>query len=158
MHNIRTATEDDIEAILDLYADTGLDDGQRLDDDKARELLACISSYPNYRLFVLEGAEESVLATYALLIMDNIAHIGRTLAIVEQVAVGKAHQRKGLAAEMMKHAIDEARRFGCYKLALSSNVRFEAAHSFYEKIGFVRHGYSFHVNLEPNLKPEVFDV
>ena len=42
-----------------------------------------------------------------------------------------------------------SRAAGCYKLALSSNIRFERAHAFYDKLGFQRHGYSFVVELEP---------
>ena len=32
---------------------------------------------------------------------------------------------------------------GCYKMALSSNLKREAAHRFYDSLGFGRHGYSF---------------
>ena len=35
------------------------------------------------------------------------------------------------------------REQGCYKLALSSGMPREAAHRFYESLGFRRHGYSF---------------
>jgi predicted GNAT family acetyltransferase len=35
------------------------------------------------------------------------------------------------------------REAGCYKMALSSNVKRAAAHAFYESLGFERHGYSF---------------
>jgi GNAT superfamily N-acetyltransferase len=49
---------------------------------------------------------------------------------------------------MMNHAISEARFKGCYKVALSSNLKRERAHAFYESIGFERHGYSFLLRLE----------
>jgi len=35
---------------------------------------------------------------------------------------------------MMEHAIAECRKAGCYKLALSSNVKREGAHRFYESL------------------------
>jgi GNAT superfamily N-acetyltransferase len=44
---------------------------------------------------------------------------------------------------MMAHAIEQCRKAGCYKLALSSNLKREDAHRFYESLGFERHGYSF---------------
>ena len=140
---IRTATEADLSAVLDLYADTGLDDGVRLPLEKARELFARFARYPDYRLFVAEDATGAVCASYALLIMDNIAHIGAPLAIVEQVAVAGSHRGQGLGTLMMHHAMALSRAAGCYKLALSSNIKFEQAHAFYEKLGFQRHGYSF---------------
>jgi GNAT superfamily N-acetyltransferase len=46
---------------------------------------------------------------------------------------------------MMRFAMDRCAEAGCYKLALSSNVRREDAHRFYERLGFVQHGLSFSV-------------
>lgn len=143
---IRSATGPDLPALLDLYAQTGLDDGIRLEEARARDLLATLARYPDYKIYLVsEGA--TLLASYALLIMENIAHNGAPLAIVEQVAVRPDAQRKGLGKLMMHHAMDLSRARGCYKLALSSNIRFEPAHAFYDKLGFQRHGYSFWVDL-----------
>ena len=50
---------------------------------------------------------------------------------------------QGVGKAMMEHAREQCRLAGCYKLALSSNLRREAAHRFYEALGFERHGYSF---------------
>ena len=36
----------------------------------------------------------------------------------------------------MEYAIDEAKRAGCYKLALTSHRSRTAAHRFYESLGF----------------------
>lgn len=54
---------------------------------------------------------------------------------------------RGLGTQLMHHAMEEARTQGCYKLALSSNVKREKAHDFYDNLGFTRHGYSFVVDL-----------
>jgi GNAT superfamily N-acetyltransferase len=88
--------------------------------------------------------------------MEGMAHSGAPLAIVEHVAVAASEQGKGIGALMMRHAMDAAVARGCYKLALSSNVRREKAHAFYDKLGFTRHGYSFVVDLIPGRQPEVF--
>ena len=153
---IRPATQDDIPAILELYAETGLDDGIRLNPAQARDMLRRMAAYPYYRIFVVTTAEAQITASYALLIMDNIAHAGAPLSIVEHVAVSVSHQGKGLGTFMMQHAMAESRAHGCYKLALSSNVRRDRAHEFYDKLGFVRHGYSFIVNLGSIVPPETF--
>lgn len=154
---IREATEADLPAILDLYADAGFDYGVRLELAKACEIFQRFASYPNYRLFVAALPDGKIAGTYALLFMDNIAHIGKPLAIVEQVAVANASRGTGIGTTMMQHAMDEARSHGCYKMALSSNVKFEAAHAFYEGLGFTRHGYSFVVHLEPNAGLDVIE-
>jgi GNAT superfamily N-acetyltransferase len=49
---------------------------------------------------------------------------------------------------MMDEAAAIARGKGCYKLILSSNLKREAAHAFYESLGFERHGYSFRIGPE----------
>ena len=153
---IRAATEDDVPEILDLYAQTGLDDGVPLSPAIARDLFRRMAAYPYYRLFVVTNSDAQITASYALLIMDNIAHAGAPLSIVEHVAVSASQQGQGLGRLMMHHAMAESRAQGCYKLALSSNVRRERAHEFYDKLGFIRHGYSFVVDLGSNTPPDVF--
>ncbi len=156
-YSVRPATEADLPAVLTLYAETGLDDGVRLDLPLARERFVRFASYPFYRLYVVTSATEGIVGTYVLLVMDNIAHLGAPLAVVEQVAVANACQGQGLGTLMMEHAMAHARQHGCYKLALSSNVKRERAHDFYDKLGFTRHGYSFHIDLSPRTLLETFD-
>jgi ribosomal protein S18 acetylase RimI-like enzyme len=67
---------------------------------------------------------------------------------VEDVAVLPRYQGRGIGRAMMRHAMSECRAAGCYKLTLSSNLKREAAHRFYDGLGFERHGYSFRVELE----------
>ena len=48
---------------------------------------------------------------------------------------------------MMAAALAICREAGCYKASLSSNLKSGGAHSFYEKLGFEKHGFSFLVRL-----------
>ena len=88
---IRPAVVGDLPAILDLYAQTGLDDGVRLPLATARDVFRAMAAYPYYQLFVATSADEQISATYCLLIMDNIAHGAAPLSIVEHVAVSPSH-------------------------------------------------------------------
>jgi GNAT superfamily N-acetyltransferase len=54
-------------------------------------------------------------------------------------------QSMGIGRRMMAFARERCAENGCYKLALSSNLKRERAHEFYESIGFEKHGYSFRV-------------
>lgn len=157
MCTIREASKADLAAVLDLYAEAGFDYGVRLDDEKALEIFQRFAAYPSYRLFVAAEPDGKISGTYALLFMDNIAHVGKPLAIIEQVAVAKSSRGSGIGKMLMQHAFGESRAYGCYKMALSSNVKLDAAHAFYEGLGFTRHGYSFVVNLDPNAGLDVFD-
>jgi len=144
---VRQAVETDLPAILGLYAQPEIDDGSVLSVEDAEQIYRSFAAYPDYRLFVaIDGAR--VVGSYALLIMDNIGHLGARSAIIEAVVVDPAVQGAGLGKAMMRHALAEARDKGCYKAALSTNARRERAHAFYESLGFRRHGYSFLVDLE----------
>ena len=145
--SIRQANEDDLPSVLALYAQPDIDDGDMLDIASARTILRRFAEYPDYRLFVAEQ-DGIIVGSYALLVMHNLGHLGARSAVVEDVVVGPAQQGKGLGKEMMRHALAEARERGCYKLALSSNMKRDRAHAFYEALGFRRHGYSFLVELE----------
>lgn len=143
---IREAAGTDIAAILKIYIDAGVDDGNMFTEEEAQGQLALFQSYPSYRIFVAV-IEEKIVGTYELLIMDNLAKRGRHSGVVEDVAVDPAFQGRGIGRAMMQHAHEECRKAGCYKLVLSSNLKREDAHRFYDSLGFERHGYSFRVEL-----------
>jgi len=142
---IREATEADLPGVLALYGQSGLDNDAVLTLAQAREVFQQFARYPSYRLFVAcePAFPDSVIATYALLVMHNLAHCGAPSAIVEDVVVHPQRQGRGIGRQLMAHAIEQARAAGCYKLALSSNAKRQAAHAFYESLGFQRHGLSF---------------
>lgn len=151
---IRQAQASDLSAMLALYAQPGMDDGRVLSLAQASEVFAQFSRYPSYRLFVACEASDSqasdspagteqVVGSYALLVMHNLAHQGTPSAVVEDVVVSESQQGQGIGRQMMLHAQGMARQAGCYKLVLSSNQKRQAAHAFYESLGFERHGFSF---------------
>ncbi len=144
--SIRKANIDDLTAILELYAQPGMDDGKVLGLNEAERIFQRMSLYPDYCLYVAcEG--EHIIGSFALLIMDNLAHLGSASAIVEDVVIAPKDQKKGVGRKMMEFAMHQARKAGCYKLVLSSNKKRRNAHSFYERLGFEQHGYSFLVEI-----------
>ena len=144
---IRQAREADLPTILQLYAQPDIDDGAVLSIEEAERIFRRFADYPDYRLFVAVHQGE-IVGSYALLIMDNLGHLGARSGLVEDVVVDPDFQGSGIGRAMMNHAVSEARFKGCYKVALSSNLKRERAHAFYESIGFERHGYSFLLRLE----------
>jgi GNAT superfamily N-acetyltransferase len=141
---IRAAGEADLGGVLRLYAQPGLDDGEVLSEDEARAHFRRFQRYPDYRLYVALRAGE-IVGTFALLVMDNLAHRGAPSGVVEDVVVRADLQGQGIGRQMMAFARERCREAGCYKMALSSNLKRTAAHAFYDALGFERHGYSFRV-------------
>ncbi len=143
---LRSAVESDLPVLLDLLAVLDADGQPPMTRDQARRVFARIASYPDYVIWLAEEDGQGV-ATYSLLIMDNLGHRGAPAGVIENVAVAAGCQGRGIGRAMMRHAMEQARARGCYKLVLSSNVARGDAHRFYDSLGFTRHGYSFRVAL-----------
>ena len=139
---IRDAAESDLSAVLRILAESGIDGGESFTLEEAREHFARIRERPGFRVLVAE-VDGEVAGTYVLQIMEKLGKRGTPAGVVEDVAVAPGHQGQGIGRAMMEHAREACRNAGCYKLALSSNVKREGAHQFYESLGFERHGFSF---------------
>ena len=143
---IRDAEDDDLPGVLKVLAESGIDGGQSFTLEEARKHYARIRRLPNWRLLVavIDG---EIAGSYTLLIMDKLGKRGTPAGVVEDVAVLPSRQGQGIGRAMMEHARAECRRAGCYKLALSSNLKRTDAHRFYDSLGFQRHGFSFLTDL-----------
>lgn len=148
----REALEQDLPEVLRLYAQPDLDNGQVLDLSAAESLFQRLARYPDYKIYVA-CREERIVGTFALLIMDNLAHMGAPSAVIEDVAVDPEWQGRGVGRQMMWFVLDLCREKGCYKAMLSSNLKRERAHAFYESLGFKRHGYSYRISPQPGTPP-----
>lgn len=142
----RAASKADLPEILRLYAQPDLDDGKVLSLSEAERIFERMTRYPDYTIYVA-ACDGQVVGTFALLIMDNLGHMGTPSAVIDDVAVDPDWQGRGVGKRMIHYALEVAHKKGCYKAALSSNLKRERAHAFYESLGFERHGYSFRVSI-----------
>jgi len=140
------ATESNIPDIISLYAQPEMDNGNVLSINEAEKIFHKMKTYPSYNIFIATF-EDKVVGTFALLIMDNLAHMGAPSAIIEDVAVDPQYQGKGVGKMMMTFAIQQCKEARCYKLALSSNINRHKTHKFYELLGFKQHGISFAIDI-----------
>ncbi len=143
---IREAVDEDVEDLLRLYIDLELQEYKRMSKDMAKKMLAKIRTYPEYKVFVAIYNGEAI-GTFSLLILDGIPHNGEPSGLVEYVVTKKEYQGKGIGKAMMQYAMDYCRQRRCFKLVLSSNIKREAAHRFYESLGFEKAGYSFAIKI-----------
>jgi GNAT superfamily N-acetyltransferase len=141
---IREALPADLPVLLGLYAHIASGTDKELGMEQAHRLFERIRSHRNHHLYVATRGG-TVVGTFALLIMDNLAHQGAPSGVVEDVVVHQDWRGKGIGRLMMKYALARCTDAGCYKMTLSSNLNREAAHRFYESLGFETHGYSFTV-------------
>lgn len=144
--HIRQAVEEDLSGILSIYDQPSMDNGYILPIEKAKIIFGRMLHYPDYKVYVAETDGEMV-GTFALVIMDNLGHLGQPSGVIEDVVVLESRQGQGIGKYMMNHAVGLCKDKGCYKVTLSSNLKREAAHRFYESLGFRKHGYSFLMEL-----------
>jgi GNAT superfamily N-acetyltransferase len=143
---IREAKKQDLQLVISLYSQPDMDNGQIISLAKAERIFQMIKNYPFFKIYVAV-LNEAIVGTFELVIMDNLAHQGTPSGIIEDVVVAKQYQRKGIGKAMMQHAMRVCKEMGCYKVSLSSNLKRELAHRFYESLGFKIHGYSFYIEL-----------
>jgi ribosomal protein S18 acetylase RimI-like enzyme len=141
---VREASRADLPDILRLLAQPAMDDDHVLSLAEAERLFDRMADYPDYRIHVaIRG--EGIVGSFALLIMDKLGHQGAPSGVIEDVVVDPRCQGQGIGKAMMREALRLCGEKGCDKVALSSNLKRERAHAFYESLGFERHGYSFKI-------------
>lgn len=144
---IREAREEDAEQLSLLLRE--IDGEEFLSPEEIKEKQKVMQNYSFCKVLVAveEGRDDAIIGTFTLYILDNLVHRGTPFAVVESVITHPDHRRKGVGRSMILKAMEIAAERGCYKLVLSSDIKREGAHTFYDRLGFVRHGVSFRVNL-----------
>lgn len=129
---VEPAREDDLAAVLSLYAQLFTRDPDPVD---AEAIWGQIMSSPQTTLYVARK-DEAAIGTCTLTIVPNLGRSGRPYAFLENVVVDAASRGTGVGRAMIKAVIAKALEAGCYKVSLSTG-RPETV-GFYESCGFVR--------------------
>ncbi|MGH7779607.1 MAG: GNAT family N-acetyltransferase [Candidatus Binataceae bacterium] len=151
---VRIARERDIAAIVALYRELHPDNFAELEVAPARmrAMFRRLARDRNHRILVAESARR-IVGTVHLIVVPHLGHGLKPFAIVENVVVAADARSLGVGEAMMEAATALAVRLGCYKLALTTNVRRMRAHRFYERLGWRRthYGYSLAFVTPPSL-------
>jgi L-amino acid N-acyltransferase YncA len=78
---IRQAVNEDLSQVLEIYHNLSEDPEVKISVDDAETKFEEFKEYPDYKLYVAER-KNKIIGTFALLIMDNLAHRGEPSAIV----------------------------------------------------------------------------
>ncbi|WP_410582425.1 GNAT family N-acetyltransferase [Amycolatopsis sp. lyj-108] len=134
---IRQARREDVAAIVGMLADDQIGSTRDSADDLTPYLKAFeeIDADPAQLLIVADDGGEAV-GTLQLSIIPGLARKGALRGQIEAVRVRASHRGSGLGGDLMRWAIDESRRRGCALVQLTSDVKREDAHRFYERLGF----------------------
>jgi GNAT superfamily N-acetyltransferase len=149
---IRPANRGDLPAILQLFADDELlgsaQRGAELVTESHHAAFDTIDADPNNQVYVAE-LEGAVVGTFQLTFIRQLSYGGCLVAQVESVYVHSGARSRGVGEQMMSFARAEAERRGALRLQLTSNLRRERAHRFYERLGFRATHKGMKLYLEP---------
>jgi len=96
------------------------------------------------KIFIEEGGQE-IARAYIYIIFNGLHD--EPYALLEDVFVNEKYRGQGHGKEIIKAAIEEAKKQGCYKLIGTSRYEREKVHNLYSGLGFEDYGKEFRINL-----------
>jgi GNAT superfamily N-acetyltransferase len=135
---LREAVPADLPAVVALLAADQLGVHREAVDDPEpyRAAFDAIAADPAH-LLVVAVDDGRVIGTMQLSFIPGLARRGAWRAQIEGVRVHADVRSRGIGAQMMQWAVDEARRRGCALVQLTTDKQRADAHRFYERLGFV---------------------
>ena len=136
---IRTIEENDYTYIADIIRnDLGYENSS---DEKVKARLNEIRKHKDYSTFV--AVYEDKVVGFIGLIQGNAYEFDGEYIRVAALAVKKEYQDKGIGSRLLEEAEEYARRVKASTIVVNSGLQREMAHTFYERRGYVKKGYSF---------------
>lgn len=135
---VRHIRKNELPHLLELYK--FLNPEEPAADPKAPatlKLWQSIIDNPLLRYYVVEIDKQPV-ATATLTIIPNLNHKLKPYGLIENVVTDPAYRKKGYATAVLRHALKEAWKEGCYKVMLLTGSKKEETLRFYETAGFRR--------------------
>ena len=136
MIRFRNGTSADVPAIVGLLTDDPLGKGR-----EGAALDAYMAAYddiaanPMHQLIVGE-ADGRIVACCQLTILAGLSRGGSRRALVEAVRVADDMRSQGIGARLMAECETRAKAAGCTIIQLTTDRSREAAHRFYERLGY----------------------
>ncbi|HEY6535111.1 MAG TPA: GNAT family N-acetyltransferase [Candidatus Nitrosocosmicus sp.] len=144
--NLRLLKEDDfLNGFFDTLSNLSEIGDINKNSERIKEIFKELSYNKNFKIIVAEDKENhKIIGTATLFIEQKFIHDGGKVGHIEDVAIKKGFQNKGLGKEIIKELIEIAREEKCYKVILDCD---EKVSRFYEKIGFKRHSIMMRINI-----------
>lgn len=102
-----------------------------------RKALSKIILDPKIGIILVAKDDEKILGMINLLFTESTA-LGSKVAILEDMVVLPKSRSEGVGSKLMDYAISEAKKEGCKRITLLTDIENTKAQSFYQKKGFVK--------------------
>lgn len=95
--------------------------------------------------FSVEREGKEVGRAYLYLIRNDLREA--PYGFMEDVFVDESCRGEGIGTELTNAVIAKAKEVGCYKLLATSRMERPQVHALYEKLGFIKWGFEFRMDL-----------
>jgi glucosamine-phosphate N-acetyltransferase len=113
----------------------------------ALKILRTMRRAPLYHVLVAVGADGQVMGATTLLVEEKFIHGGGRVGHIEDVAVRRGYEGRGLGGSLVRAAVEMAEEMACYKCILDCK---EELTGFYEKLGFRRRDVGMRIDFKGN--------
>lgn len=135
----RQAKREDLPEIVRMLADDFLGNSRERYENPLPESYTKafeeIEADKNNELIVAEKDGE-IIGTLQITFTPSLSFQGGKRATVESVRVDAKYRGQGIGKELMKWAIERAKKENCAAIQLTTNAERTNAHRFYENLGF----------------------
>ena len=94
--------------------------------------------------FFIEVNKKEIARAYLYILFNDLHE--KPFGFLEDVFVDKDSRGKGIGKQIIKTAIKEAKKQGCYKLIATSRYSRKKVHEFYKGLRFKKHGVEFRID------------
>ena len=102
-----------------------------------RKGLSKIILDPKIGIVLVARDDEKILGMINLLFTESTA-LGAKVAILEDMVVLSKSRGEGIGSQLVDYAIGEAKKEGCKRITLLTDIENTKAQAFYQKKGFVK--------------------
>ena len=132
------ATHSDIPALVELLNSLFEQEAEfEPNSETQSKALSKIILDPKIGIILIAKEDDKILAMVNLLFTESTA-LGSKVALLEDMIVLSSSRGRGIGSQLIDYAISEAKKAGCKRITLLTDIENTKAQSFYQKKGFVK--------------------
>lgn len=93
--------------------------------------------------FIYVAEDNGKLVGFVSFSVRLVIRYPKPIAELDELYVVPAFRRKSVGKILMYKVLSKAKELNCHRLFIESHYKHEAAHKFYENLGFTNYGYHF---------------
>ena len=133
---IREITERDAHEMAELIKQLASSTAE-INKDAIKSKILEMMRLDHMKVFGYEQAGK-IVGTCTLAKVEGLSHGCRPFAVIENVVVLDSARSRGIGRQLVRHSIDRAQAWDCYKVILETGTKNEWKLKFYESCGLAR--------------------